>query len=509
MADKDTGMLGALSQVAYGSGNNPAEMMSEAFKQLSPTPDDNAKDSMLNWAGNLIDPAGNGNFGGALAAAAKGEAGWRLKQQELKAQYIPMIMQSIMQQQQMTLSAANATREYLKDINPRIDSHMAALLTSNNQPTYEQAVQRLLQVGQEYQVPPQVLMPKIQAIPKDPEQLQGYLLRLATGTAGADKMVPTLGTSASGQQTAANPVLGTTTPLSGSAGTPAHPANPTKAQALFDEGSVGDIKEYEKGLRDRADTYKQMLARMNEQAQYVRQFQPGRYAGLAGGFAAAVKDIGSRLPGIDPAAVEDVTRKLLSAPEGSKEALSAQQLFEQLSQQETLAQLRSSLGEGQRMNQAEYRNFSGVNLGQRMDPETFNGLRKFFYSQAADAANRYAGWADYASDDSVPKKTVTGFDARYSKKELDHYLGGNPGPVPGSAKPGYEAPPKPVAAPAAVLPAVAKQVDLKQYESGARVGPTGKVYVIDGGKPRAAKLISEGGQGRISNREVFGKVTDE
>jgi len=325
-------------------------------------------------------------------------------------------------------------------------------------------------------------------------------------------MVPKAGETAAGQRAAVNPAFGTistlqapgTAPQQGGGGP--NVANPRSPDIKLEEAAQGDIKEYEKGLRDRVDAYRNMVSRMNEQSEYIKNFQPGRYAGTAGGVAAAIKDIGSRLPGVDRGTVEMLARKLLGA-EGPEAALAAQQSFEQLAQQETLAQLRSSLGENQRMNQAEYRNFANVNLGQRMDPETFNNLRKFAMGQAADAVNKYSSWADYIGDEATPKKSVTGFDARYTKREMEHYLAGHRSPFPGEVAPTAQPVERPTPSP--VVPPAAPNVDLSEYESGARVGPTGKIYVLDRGGPRAARKLSEGGVRRISNREVEGRLTNE
>lgn len=500
MADPNNpGVLGALSQLAYGSGGNPMAQVPELLDKVLPAASD--RNEWLSFGAGMGAPTKTGALTEALGAGMAAQAESRLSRDKLRAQYMPLIMQSLIQSQQMTLAAGNAGRDWLKDVIPKVDSHLAALRTGNAEPTYEDVVSRALQLGEEYQIPPQVLMSKIRSIPRGPELTQ-YLDRLAVGTAGAKELIPTVKANAAGQDVATSGVRGTTQVLT-PAGAPGAPqaanANPTSTFVDWQKATAGDVKTYEEGLRSRADAYRAMLSRMNEQAAFVNEFTPGRYAQMAGGIGAAIKDIGQRLPGVDKKTVEDLANKIMGAKEGSPQALAAQQLFEQLAQQETLAQLKTSLGEGQRMNMSEYQNFAKNNLGQAMDPETFKAMRSFYYRQAADATNRYKAWADYVADPGNKRPTVTGFDALHTQKEMDHYLSGNRGVVdaskPGASNPTYKEEPKtpmpPAPKPEAPAPAAAKpaaaQVDLSVYEDGARVGPTGKVYVMEKGVPRAAK----------------------
>ncbi len=504
------GMAGALSQVAYGSAGNPMAQLPELLKEMVPRSGDTDAESLSFWGG-FGKPNTTGQLSGALGNAMEAQSATRLERDKLRAQYVPLIMQSLVQGQQMSVAAANAGRDFLKDVNPKLDTHLAAMRTDNAEPVYGDVMNRVMQLGEEYQIPPHILHARLKSIPKDPEELRTYLDRLASAQAGADKMVPGAATDAAGRQVRVNPNKGTTAvlgsgdqPKGGKAGAGTGAAagatenNPTSSQVDWEKNTRGDVKGYEEGLRGRADAFAQMMARMNEQAKYVDTFQPGRYAGVVGGLAAAIKDIGTRLPGINPKAVEDLANKLVNAPPGSTQAVAASQLFKQLAQQETLAQLKTALGEGQRLNQSEYQNFSKANLGEAMDPESFKGLRDFFFKQASDSANKYSHWADYVADPEVKKPSVTGFDARFTRKAIDHYLTGSTDVVPtgkkGDAKPNYpEA--KPAAAAGAVVPAKAgEKIDLSLYEPGAKAGPTGKVYVIENGTARPAKSRAAAGK---------------
>lgn len=505
------GMLGGLQALAYGTGNpSPLGGLAQMVSQLSPTEPQRRSSEWLAFAGGLGAPntSGGSNLGAGITAMSND----RLERDKLQAQYIPILAQAMMQQQQATLAASGAGRDYLAKINPVIDTQLASMRTGNAAPTYTEVIQRIMQVGREYQAPESVLLSRIASVPSNPEDIPAYLDRLAVAGAGPDKLIPTTATNAAGQTTIVSSVRGTAQVIGGApsnTGT-TQSSNPTSSEVEFEKHSRGDVKSYEEGLRARVDAYQTMLSRMNEQAEYVRNFQPGRYAKTAGGIAAAVKDIAARLPGFDKATVEGLANKLIGAPVGSEEALAAQQLFEQLAQQETIAQLKTSLGEGQRMNQAEYQQFQAVNKGQAMDPATFSGLRSFFYRQAANEVNRYQAWAEYSMDPKITRRSVTDFDARHSKKLMDLQLAGQRGvteKAPGASVPtypGYVSPDvpaqpratptapaaQPMAPPASGPPAAQGAVNIAEYEPGARVGPTGVAYVLEKGVPRAARKLA-------------------
>jgi len=515
------GMIGALSQLAYGQSGSPYANLPKMLEQV--LPNDEGRAEWLAFGAGVGAPTRTGALTEALSAGMGAQSEARLARDKLRAQYIPLIMQMMGQQQQMTIAAANSSRDYLKDINPKMDLHLAALRTGDRAPTYAEAVSRVMQLAQEYQVPPHIALARIQSLPQDQAELAAHLDRLAVAGAGADKLVPTVGNNAAGQPSAVSPVRGTIAPLGAPGQRPQPPAgnpNPTSADVKFEEHRRGDVPTYEAGLRARVDAYETMLSRMNEQAEFVRNFQPGKYAGMAGGIAAAIKDIGGRLPGVDKKVLEQMAHSLIGAPPNSPQALAAQQLFEQLAQQETLAQLKTALGEGQRMNQMEYANFAKANFGQQMDPATFKGLRDFYYKEAANAINQYEAWAKYVRDPAVKTPSVTEFDAGYRRKAFDHLLKGDRGvlPSPGGAEPkfpGYT-PPNPSAAPAPSAPAPATEPpgvapNLRDYEPGARIGPTGRVYIIEKGVPREAKLVRTATPApkRLSAREQSGKIGEE
>lgn len=503
------------------AGPDALTMLTQMFGQLA-DPEKREKDEWLAFGAGLSSPASNGNLATAYGSGLAAQSAKRSKTDELQAQYLPLVMQALGANRQTQFGAAKAEQDYIKDMMPKLESHIGSMLADGGSPSHGEVVTKIVDVADQYRIPHSYIGPIIRSLPREPEKLRQHLNQMVAGAAGADKQMPSIGTNAAGQATVQRPAQGTVAPVGqapGPAGGPAAvgpagpmDANPTSGFVDWQKTVRGDVKGYEEGLRTRMDAYMQMLARMNEQAQYVKEFTPGRYAKMAGGIGSAVKDLGARLPGVDPAVVTDLANRIMGAQEGSKEALAAQQMFEQLAQQETIAQLKTALGEGQRMNMAEYVNFAKNNLGQVMDPETFKRMRQFYFNQAAETANHYSDWGDYVKD-TGERASVTGFDSKYGKKRMDYLLAGgreqtpNVGPKDTPAAPKYpgaqpspivqdapKAPPGPAAAGApppppqatAVGPMGAK-VDLAAFEEGAKVGPTGKVYVLTPQGPRPAK----------------------
>lgn len=74
--------------------------MKNLMGQLVQNPDEQRKGELLAWGGGLSDPGGNGSLGGALINATKSQSEYQLKDRQLRAQYIPMIMTALAQQQQ-------------------------------------------------------------------------------------------------------------------------------------------------------------------------------------------------------------------------------------------------------------------------------------------------------------------------------------------------------------------------------------------------------------------------
>ena len=482
------GAVGALSQLAYGDGSSPMSQLPDLLKNALPPENDAAAENLSFWGGfsSNKDNLG-GSITGALGNAMQAQSATRLERDKLRAAYMPLIMQSLIQNQQMTLSAGNAQRDWLEKVNPKIDAHMAALRTGDNVPTYDQAVEQALKVGQQYQLPPGIMRAHIASIPKDPAELKAYLDQMAVAQAGTKELMPTIGKNATDQNIILNPVKGTTSTLrdSGTTGQVSGDLglNPDKIAVKWKTDNMGDPAKYEEGLRSESSAWDQALARLNPGLDYMKNFTPGKYANVAGGLAAAIKDIGEHIPGVDPARVKQFAEKLVNAPEGSTESIAARQAFTSMMAQEAVNQLKATEGDKPRFTNAEINVFNKTGVNALMTPEAVNLLVSTATKRGAEASNKYSAFNDYKKANPTGG-SVSAFDAPYSSGRMGYRLEGKTGVYQGN-QPGKLTDtqhPATLAAPDMSKTGAAKpagQVDLTKYEAGSIVGPTGKVLVKD------------------------------
>lgn len=481
------GAVGALSQLAYGGDASPMSQLPDLLKNALPPEGDAAAENLSFWGGfsSAKDNMG-GSLTGALGNAMQAQGATRLERDKLRAAYMPLIMQSLIQNQQMTLQAGNAQRDWLEKVNPKIDAHMAALRTGDNMPTYDQAVEQAIKVGQQYQLPPGIMRAHIASIPRDPAELKAYLDQMAVAQAGTKELMPTIGKSSTDQNVVVNPIMGTTrqmrdtTPpaLSGGLG-----ANPDKMAVKWKTDAMGDPAKYEEGLRSESSAWDQALARLNPGLDYMKNFTPGKYANVAGGLAAAIKDIGEHIPGVDPAKVKQFAEKLVNSPDGSTESIAARQAFTSMMAQEAVNQLKATEGDKPRFTNAEINVFNKTGVNALMTPEAVNLLVSTATKRAAEASNKYSAFNEYKKANPAGG-SVSAFDAPYSSGRMGYRLEGKTGVYQGD-QPGKLTDvqhPATIAAPDMSKTGAAKPtgpVDLTRYEAGAIVGPTGKVIIKD------------------------------
>lgn len=499
-----------MTQMAYGDEGSPLtpSTVPDLLDRVMPKEDNDRLARMSFW-GNFADPEKNPNGGlsTALGAGMKAQATTEAAQQALRAQYVPLIMQSLIQQQNMTLNAAHNTRSWMNEVQPKFTSHMAALRTNDQQPDYAQTVNHALNFGANYQLPPGVMRNMIGSIPQEPDALKQWLDQNVIESAGAKELVPTVGKNAADQTTLVSPGKGTQT-LPSTVGAPAAPgtpqgtgaapgaaSNPTSPDVNWVKEAQGDPKKYGESLATETQTMHDVTGRMTEMAKLMQDFQAGRYAKPAGGAAAIAKDLLSRLPGVDPKAANELANKIVGAQPGTANGLAAQQAMSQFGQQEILAQLRDALA-GNRLNRNEYQAFQGVMQTASQDPEAFKIMQDYMNKRATDYANRYSAWSNYLSDPAVKNKSVAAFDSEYHQKSLKSMFEAKDNvPATGALK--APAPTadsnKPKAAPAAAAPGVAPpkaipQEVLAKYP-GAKMGPTGKIFVPDPKSPMGWRRV--------------------
>lgn len=101
-------------------GDEAADMdynatMKDLMGQLVKTPEQTQKDELLAWGGGLTDPNGQGRLGDAFINAGATQSKYRQKEEEIRAQYIPLIMNALATQAQ-SQALSGISNETLKDM---------------------------------------------------------------------------------------------------------------------------------------------------------------------------------------------------------------------------------------------------------------------------------------------------------------------------------------------------------------------------------------------------------
>lgn len=497
--DETLGGRDIARSMAYGSSGGPNDMAGALSALIDPKRNDQ-NERMAFWAGAAGPNSGTGS--GAMSNAVKAQLETREAQDKLKAAFVPMIMQSMQAQRSNDVAYSKLAMDRMKETVPLINSALYGLQADGGEPDLKTAHERIDAVGKQYNLSPAELRPHHQALAQgagpDGSGLPQYLQQLRVSAAPPAEGIAKFGTNAAGQTTKQNPVSGSVQVAGAGA-----EANPTKTAVNAHEASIGDIKGYSDQLRGTVDAYRDMSQRVNAIDKNLAAFTPGKYAGVAGGFAAAVKDLTARFPGVSGETLRGFADALLGGP-GKEDPIAAAQFAESLKTQEAISQLKTSLdGQGQ-VGQREMMMINRAMLGNMSDPGAYAKFKEFMNGQAANAMNKYAGWSEHIQKTPYDKLSVHGFDVPWEvnvARQLQKGAFGQVDTPPGqpAAVPRPEV--KPVAAPAAapLAPAAApklpaQNVDLSLYEPGSKVGPTGLVYVMEKGVPRRARSRMQEGK---------------
>jgi hypothetical protein len=484
------------------------------------------------WAG-MTAPASSAGVSTGNAMAAQVSA--RENQDKLRAAYIPLIMQSMVQQRSNDLGYAKMMQETLNGVNPKVDSALSALQAGSVGPdgqpvpvTAAQAHSTVNNVARMYGLPGSIFGGHHNEIDQStgpdgtvsPDFLAQLRLRGAPAEAGIGKF----GKSAAGQSVIENAGTGTVTaPVAvGGSGGPGDPGiNPTANAVAAGKEGQGDIKGYGAGLGDTVGTYNQMMQRVNAVGAQMKEFTPGKYAGVTNGFAAALKDLSTRFPNASSETLQGFA-KALSSSDGTADGVSAQQFAESLQGQESLAQVKSMLTNPDgtsngRVNQAEFKVINNLALGALKDPGAFKKFQDFTGGNYKNALAKYSAWGDYLKQTDPAKYSVHAFDVPWEVEQAKKLSAGQfgditspPGAAPAQPPSAVVAAPAPraVAAPVAQQQQQQQQFDPQMWEQGAvQARPGSKPVVKDptalGGYRYAAP--AEGAK-RAGPREVSGRV---
>lgn len=516
MADEQqvdqSGGGGALSQLRERAGGDPVLSQLQTLMQGLNDPEKRSRDEWLSFAGGTAAPNPNGNFSQAFANGVAAQSAHRLEKDKLMGEYMRMILPTLTANQQLQTSALKNQQGLYAKVNPVMDSMLGGLAAGQNQPGWQppkvrDAAQMINHIAQQYNMPRDWVHSRLAELPDSNEQMMLFITQKLAGSAGAEKQLPSLGTNAAGKTVQQSGVAGTVSPVAeGTA--PGLGANPSKVGVKAAEDSMGDIKQYDESLRNTLHAYRDMNQRMNAIAGNLEQITPGRYMGIAGGVAAAIKDVSKYFPNASQDTVQKFVGSLLGAKGdggAGSDPLAAQQLAKALVAQEGIAQTRAlTTGESanaQRLGQREIMLVTSKIPTDLTDPGAYQKFADFMRAQQGNAQNKYDAWKEHVVKTQPEKLSVTGFDAPWEHNNTVQQLRGEYGAMatpPGASNVNPAAATPGMPATAQRTPAVApkpaeatpEKADLSKYEPGAKQGrPGGVVYVVKDGKFVSAQLL--------------------
>lgn len=525
MADQEnTGALSSLDNarapagrdiarsLAYGDGGEPQTQggglgaFATALQALMDPQRSGDTESKAFWAGAAA-PSTGGMSGVSNAMASQVAA--REAQDKLRAAYIPMIMQAMVQQRQTDLGYAQFAQKRAQETAPMINQALYGMQANGQIPSIAEAHKRIDDVGSMFNMSPQELYSHHIALHRgagpDGANMDTYLQQLRSAAAPAAEGLPKFGTNQAGQTTTQNPVKGSVS-IADTEGAQGK-VNPTKTSVEIDKMYRGDPGKYTEDLTGAMNGYADMLNRGNAINDALSSFTPGKYSGKVGGLAAATKDLARMFPNATTESINNYVTGLMG-PKGDgvgANPVAAQQFAESMKTQEALAQLKASLDGQGRIGQQELRMLNSAMMSTTSDPAAFNKFMTYAKGRMANITNKLHAWGEHAKAHG-DNLSVPAFEIPYAVDEAKQLIGGRSGqldsPTPKPAIPNHAVPPvASVTTPQAPTPAqpaapqVAKQaVRLEDYEPGTKVGPTGVPYVIEKGVPRPARRRGVSGQ---------------
>lgn len=504
--------------LAYGSESGDLAFQSALSALMAPERAQDTENKAF-WAG-MTGP----NTGGmsSVSNAMSAQVAAREAQDKLRAAYVPLIMQTITQQRANDLGYAKMMQDTLKEVNPKVDSALAALQAGsvddkgNPVPISAAQVHSVVNnVARMYGLPGAMFGGHHNEIDAaadnkgfiDPTYLAQLRLRGAPAEAG----MPKAGKNATGQTVFDAAATGTTRTAVAPSGQQASGhggANPTLADNKAADLDLSDAQSYEGALRSVADTYGGMRQRLNAVVDASKDIVPGKYAGVANSMGAALKDLAERFPSLKGSeALNNAANALTGNGTGKGDPVASAQIMKSMSVMETISQIKASLasegGSAGKLTVPEFNKTLESNPGLLTSPEALNRFNDIIKGLHTNALNKYTAWSDYKH--SVPRSNVsaTSFDSTWAKKEADVLNRGGFGDVttpgatpmgdnqrPNASQPGaapaqpapkpQAAPQQQVARPAAQPQATQAPVQFNpaQWESGAVLAPGGSRPVV-------------------------------
>lgn len=157
--------------------------------QLASGPVMDPSTKWLRAAAAAIAPTRGGGFNESLSNSLNAYADTTDKESELRAKYLPIVAQALLQRQQMQYAQANAMYKLSNEWDGALTGSLTGLLSTPGGVTPQNVMSTISSQVQSGKVPPQVAQQFLQNLPKDPSELHDYILHKSISNMSADSRV--------------------------------------------------------------------------------------------------------------------------------------------------------------------------------------------------------------------------------------------------------------------------------------------------------------------------------
>lgn len=411
---------------------------SDQLNQLATQPVADPANKWLRYAAASLAPTKGGTFGESFSSALDAYAGANDHEAELRAKYLPIVAQALLQRQQMAITMQQNQFKLINEWDGSLKSGLTGLMSSGNQINPTTVTQTAQSIAQQKGIPPVYLQHWLSSLPTTPEGLKAYALQSTVSgmspKEGLGVVTPTIKfTDVGGKLTPVNDNPNSQTPLGAMPGsvdktlTPAerlpriietpqgqvavNPANPSvtgrvgtpgadvapptggnsgsgalsvdvtqdPAKQAADKKYAEGFAGYREALDDKVSSMADLNSRIAQMRQYANTARTGATADIRAKAGAFAKDLALSLG--RPQAEADALGNGLAGGD-----LGASQAFQKLSVQGAMEALKgamqSSSGAGAgRITQAEFAIFVKNNPSLETDPLAMEKIHNFIAEQ--------------------------------------------------------------------------------------------------------------------------------
>lgn len=435
--DSPIGGLGAMQL----SMNGPMMAGTEYIDELASKPIIDPANKWRRYAAASIAPTRGGTFAESFAASLDAYSGADEKEAELRAKYLPIIAQALLQRQMQAVTMQQNQFKLTKEWDALLTGGLTGLMSQGNAVTPETVRAMVVGKVQQQQVPGDFAQQWLKNMP-DPAQhdLTSWARGKTVASMGDDARLPAVSDKPNVQDVGGRKVIlnenpnapggvrelpgggipNTLTPKdkipgvqstssglvitapttgksaiagtpeaqavteealgTGQGGAPSRSAASDPARLKSEETYGGDFGKYRADLDDKVTALADLNTRIGESRNLVKEFRTGAAGEMRTRIAAWTKDV-ALTAGLSQAQADAIATKVAGGD------VSSAQAFEKLAVQGAMEALKSAAGPGQRFTQMEYQQFANVgNPNLKTDPRAMEKIQNFLAEQYRKSA---------------------------------------------------------------------------------------------------------------------------